>query len=137
MLMSTIQLRRIYPNLFQEFFSDLENLSGSSVSLPKTDLAENEDSYELFVEVPGIDEKELDIEVKKNTLTISGEKKASTETENFRRRERSHGKFSRSFTLPDEVNLDEIEAKYSFGVLNIKVPKAPESQPKKIRLLEQ
>ncbi len=87
-------------------------------------------------EVPGIDEKDLDIRVENNNLIIKGERKFEKEEkeENFRRVERQYGTFVRSFTLPTTVDTDNINANYDKGVLSISMPKRAEAKPKQIQV---
>jgi len=103
---------------------------------PPVDIYEDEHSIQLKLEVPGIDEKDLDIQVENNVLTVSGERKFEKEEkeENFRRVERRYGSFSRSFTLPNTVNTDDIHADYNNGVLNVRLAKRAEAKPKQIKV---
>jgi len=90
----------------------------------------------LKLEVPGIEEKDLDVKVENNVLTVSGERKIEKEEkeENFRRVERRYGSFVRSFTLPNTVNSEDVSADYSHGVLKIKLAKRAEAKPKQIKV---
>ena len=104
--------------------------------VPPVDIYEDEHSVQLKLEVPGIDEKDLDVKVENNTLTITGERKFEKEEkeENFRRVERRYGSFTRSFTLPNTVNTEDINANYDNGVLTIKLAKRAEAKPKQIKV---
>ena len=104
--------------------------------VPPVDIYEDEHSIQLKLEVPGIEEKDLDVKVENNILTVSGERKFEKEEkeENFRRVERSYGSFSRSFTLPNMVNPEDVSADYSNGVLKIKLGKRAEAKPKQIKV---
>jgi len=104
--------------------------------VPAVDVYEDEHGIQLKLEVPGIDEKDLDIKVENNTLTVSGERKLEKEEkeENFHRVERRYGSFTRSFTLPNTVNTDDIQANYENGVLKIKLAKRAEAKPKQIKV---
>ena len=86
--------------------------------------------------MPGIDEKDLDIKVENNTLTVTGERKFEKEEkeENFHRVERRYGSFTRSFTLPNTVSTDDIKAEYDHGVLKIRLAKRAEAKPKQIKV---
>jgi HSP20 family protein len=88
------------------------------------------------VEVPGIDEKDIDIRVENNTLTVHGERKFEKEEkeENYRRVERQYGSFTRSFTLPNTVDADNITADYDKGVLKLQLAKRAEAKPKQIKV---
>jgi HSP20 family protein len=92
----------------------------------------------LTAEIPGISEKDVDIKIENNTLTIHGERKLEKETreENYHRIERSYGSFYRSFTLPNHIDQDKIQAEHENGVLKIIMPKKPELQPRKVRVLK-
>ncbi len=104
--------------------------------VPPVDVYEDEHSIQLKLEVPGIDEKDLDIKVENNVLTVSGERKFEKEEkeENFRRVERRYGSFTRSFTLPTTVDSEGITADYSAGVLKLKLAKRAEAKPKQIKV---
>ena len=100
------------------------------------DIYEDEQSIQLKLEVPGIDEKDLDVKVENNVLTVSGERRFEKEEkeENFRRVERRYGSFVRSFTLPNTVNTEDVTADYSNGVLKVKLAKRAEAKPKQIKV---
>jgi HSP20 family protein len=104
--------------------------------VPPVDIYEDEHSIQLKLEVPGIEEKDLDVKVENNVLTVSGERKFEKEEkeENFRRVERRYGSFTRSFTLPNTVNAEDVSADYSNGVLKIKLGKRAEAKPKQIKV---
>jgi HSP20 family protein len=104
--------------------------------VPPVDIYEDEHTIQLKLEVPGIDEKDLDIKVENNTLTVSGERKFEKEEkeENFHRVERRYGSFTRSFTLPNTVSTDDIQADYDHGVLKVKLNKRAEAKPKQIKV---
>ena len=104
--------------------------------MPPVDIYEDEHSIQLKLEVPGVDEKDLDIRVENNLLTVSGERKFEKEQkeENFHRVERRYGSFSRSFTLPNTVSTEDIQANYDHGVLRIRLAKRAEAKPKQIKV---
>jgi HSP20 family protein len=103
---------------------------------PPVDIYEDEHAIALKLEIPGIDEKDIDVRIDNNTLTVHGERKMEKEEkeENFRRVERQYGSFTRSFTLPSSVDLGQISADYAKGVLKIKLAKKAESKPKQIKV---
>ena len=103
---------------------------------PPVDVYEDEHNVVLKVEVPGIDEKDIDVRVENNVLTVHGERKVEKEEkeENFRRVERQYGSFTRTFTLPSTVDADRIQADYDKGVLKIVLPKKAEAKPKQIKV---
>ena len=90
----------------------------------------------LKLEVPGIEEKDLDVRVENNTLTVKGERKFEKEEkeENFHRIERRYGSFYRAFTLPSTVNTENVQASYNAGVLKLELAKKAEAQPKQIKI---
>src|SRR6478609_6898616 len=103
---------------------------------PPVDIYEDEHTITLKLEVPGIDEKDIDVRVENNTLTVHGERKIEKEEkeENFRRVERQYGEFTRSFTLPQTVDTENVSATYDKGVLKITLPKKAEAKPKQIKV---
>ena len=102
--------------------------------LPTADVIEREDSFVVQVELPGMKREDIDVSVTGTTLNISGERKAEAEVkkEGYRRRERSYGSFSRSMSLPSNVDADKIKASYEDGVLELVLPKTAETKPKKV-----
>ncbi len=86
--------------------------------------------------MPGLDQKDLDVRIENNTLTIRGERKMQTEVkeENFHRVERAYGSFARSFTVPPTVNAEQIAASYTNGVLRLVLAKREETRPKQIKV---
>ena len=103
---------------------------------PPVDIYEDEHTITLKMEVPGIDEKEIDVRIENNTLTVHGERKIEKEEkeENFRRVERQYGEFTRSFTLPSSVDPGQVSAHYDKGVLKINLAKKAEAKPKQIKV---
>ena len=121
--------------LFDEQYSGREELT-TGAFVPAVDIYEDEHGIQLKLEVPGIDEKDLDIKVENNVLSVSGERKFEKEEkeENFHRIERRYGSFTRSFTLPNTVNTEDIQANYENGVLKIQLAKRAEAKPKQIKV---
>ena len=103
---------------------------------PSVDIYEDEHNVTLKMEAPGIDEKDIDVRIEDNTLTVHGERKMEKEEreENFRRIERQYGSFARSFTLPSSVDRGQVSADYEKGVLKIKLAKRAEAKPKQIKV---
>jgi HSP20 family protein len=103
---------------------------------PAVDVYEDDKKVVLKLEVPGIEEKDLDVSVEKNTLTVKGERKFDNEEkeENFHRIERRYGSFYRSFTLPTTVDSENVAASYNAGVLKIELTKKPAAQPRQIKV---
>jgi len=112
-----------------------ESLTTSSFA-PAVDVYEDEHKVTLKIEVPGIDEKDIDVRVENNTLTVHGERKIEKEEkeENYRRVERQYGAFTRTFTLPTTVDTDNVSATYDKGVLKVSLPKKAEAKPKQIKV---
>jgi HSP20 family protein len=124
--------------LFNDSFSSVtsqESLSAGSF-VPPVDVYEDEQGIRLKMEVPGIDEKDIDIRLENSLLTVRGERKLEKETkeENYHRIERSYGSFTRSFSLPNTVNTEEVKASYAKGVLTIHLGKRAEARPKQIKV---
>ena len=103
---------------------------------PPVDVYEDEHNVTLKIEVPGIEEKDIDVRIENNTLTVHGERKFEKEEkeENYRRVERQYGSFTRTFSLPSTVNHDNVQADYDKGVLKIKLAKKAEAKPKQIKV---
>jgi len=103
---------------------------------PPVDIYEDEHTIAVKMEVPGIDEKDIDVRIESNTLTVHGERKIEKEEkeENFRRVERQYGSFTRSFTLPSSVDTGQVSAHYDKGILKISLAKKAEAKPKQIKV---
>jgi HSP20 family protein len=103
---------------------------------PPVDIYEDEHNIILKIEVPGIDEKDIDVSIQNNTLTVRGERKIEKEEkeENFHRVERQYGSFTRSFTLPSTVDPGQVSAQCDKGVLKISLAKKAEAKPKQIKV---
>src|SRR5881398_491757 len=136
---STMQDRMSRMNrLFRESYSPEgpeEALTTTSFA-PPVDIYEDEHNITLKIEVPGIDENDIDVRIENNTLTVQGERKIEKEEkeENFRRVERHYGSFTRSFTMPPSVDPARVSAHYDKGVLNINLAKKAEAKPKQIKV---
>lgn len=101
---------------------------------PPVDIYEDENSVIIKAEVPDVDQKDIEVRIEGNTLTIRGERKHSSEVkkENYYRVERYFGQFQRSFSLPQTINQDKVEASCDKGILTIILPKREETKPKQI-----
>jgi HSP20 family protein len=112
-----------------------ESLTTSTFA-PPVDVYEDEHNVTLKIEVPGIDEKDIDVRIENNTLWVHGERKFEKEEkeENYRRVERQYGSFTRTFTLPQTVDQESVQADYDKGVLKIKLAKREEAKPKQIKV---
>jgi len=104
--------------------------------IPAVDIRETEDALNMHVELPGIDKKDITIEVKDGVLSISGERRYEKDVneENVHRIERAYGRFTRSFSLPRNVNADAVEASMKDGVLHVRLPKLDSAKPKAIAI---
>ncbi|MFQ6038920.1 MAG: Hsp20/alpha crystallin family protein [Candidatus Aminicenantales bacterium] len=135
-----ITLREKMNQLFEEAFSTRgeERDLVSTTWTPSVDIYETEQDLVLTAELPGIDEKDIEIKIEDHTLSIKGERKFEKETkeENYHRIERSYGSFYRSFTIPQYVDQEKIQAEHENGVLRITMPKRPELKAKKIKVLK-
>ena len=123
--------------LFQETAGTGEtSLTTSGAFIPPVDVYEDEHGLRLKLEVPGIDEKDLDVRIENNVLTIRGDRKFEKEEkeENFHRIERRYGSFARSFTLPNTVDSEKVSAEYKNGVLTLQLAKKAEAKPKQIKV---
>jgi HSP20 family protein len=132
---STLQDRM--NRLFRDSFGEgREDALTTSSFAPAIDVYEDEHNVTLKIEVPGIDEKDIDVRIENNTLTVNGERNFEKEEkeENFRRVERQYGSFTRSFTLPNTVDAEQVSANYDKGVLKIKLAKRAEAKPKQIKV---
>lgn len=122
-------------SLFREMGESESPLTTASF-VPAVDIYEDAKKVVLKLEVPGIEEKELDVRVENNTLTVKGERKMEKEEkeENFHRIERRFGSFYRAFTLPSTVDTEHIGASYNAGVLKLELSKKAEAQPRQIKI---
>lgn len=137
-------------NPFQEFENMLERYSKSGASnlgkqlntelsfadwAPSVDIEEEDNRYLIKADLPGVDKKDIDVKLENGVLSIRGEKQTESETGKGTKRhrtERFHGSFARSFTLPDAVKADKVDASYKDGVLSLTIPKEEEAKPKSI-----
>ena len=123
-----------FGRLFDNFFSDdLWNLDSR---YPAVDVKEDTDKYVLEAEIPGLTEKDIKVEVNDNLLTISSKKEETKEEkkDGYLIRERKNFAFSRTFSLPKDVNRDKIDASFKNGLLRLILTKTPESKPKEIEV---
>lgn len=138
------EMDRLFDNAFRgfgmsprsrDFFSPLTT---GGLLKPQVDVGANDKEYSITVEVPGVDEKDVKVEIINNTMTIRGEKKQEKEEKekNFYRVERSYGSFQRVLSLPDDADQEGVKAKFKKGVLRVTIPRKvlPESAVKKIEI---
>jgi len=124
------------PNIFDEDFFPV--VPDRTSSMPAVNIREDEKSYALDLAVPGMDKKDMKIDINEDVLTISSESKNETEEskDGFRRKEFSYKAFTRSFYIPENVNREKIEATYKDGVLSINLPKQEEEKSKITKTIE-
>ena len=125
-----------YDDLFSDNIFEALDRQMSNGSWPRVDISEEETSYSIKADLPGLDKKDMSISVEKGVLKIEGEKKEEVKREKgkYYHLERSYGKFSRSFYLPDEVNVEKIDAVMKNGTLELTIPKAEKVKPKSIEI---
>lgn len=135
-------------NSFDRFFSNdqffpvtfLSRAQGEDLTerrwRPAVDVHESESAFHFTAELPGLTKDDIDITIEENNLTLSGERQfeEKEEGENYHRIERSYGSFTRSFTLPGQVDTETVKAEFKDGVLNITVPKTEQAMPKKVTI---
>jgi len=143
MTSALVPLRERLPRFFGQFEKDMENLieqfftkGGPMMEgfAPKTSIAETDKQFEVTVDLPGIQPKEVQVEMRGNELWLTGERKQEKEEKgkNFHRVEQQYGRFDRVIPLPVAVDEGKIEAHYQDGVLKITVPKSEAVRPKRI-----
>ena len=130
-----VTLQNRLNSLFRDFNDGDSPLTTASF-VTAVDIYEDPQKVVLKLEVPGIEEKDLDIRVENHTLTVKGERKFEKEEkeENFHRIERRYGSFYRAFTLPSTVDTENVGATYNAGVLKLELNKKAEAQPKQIKV---
>ncbi len=115
------------------------NFSNTNTTLPSVNIKDNAEAFKVEVAAPGFEKGDFKIELNRNLLTISSEKKTENETkegEVFTKREFSYQSFTRSFTLPEIANGEAIKANYENGILTVEIPKREEAKPKPARMIE-
>jgi len=133
-----VTLQNRLNSLFQDYNrgeSATDPVSAASF-VPPVDIYEDDHQIVLKLEVPGMKQEDLDIQLENNTLTVRGERKFEKEEkeENFHRIERRYGSFYRAFTIPNTVNPESVKADYDAGVLRIRLEKRAEAKPKQIKV---
>ncbi len=134
-------LRERVNQFFDHMFSDIglsgsEQRDGSPVFAPLADVYEDDDKFTITLEIPGVSEKDLNVTLEGNVLTVRAERQFSKENKarNFQRLERAYGMFARSFTLPTIVDPNSIAAHYEHGVLELYLTKRTQAKPKQINI---
>jgi HSP20 family protein len=124
-------------SLFQDYGrGSQDELTTSGSFIPAVDVYEDEHKVVLKLEVPGVKQEDLDVQVENTTLTVRGQRSFEKEEkeENFQRIERRYGSFSRSFTLPNTIDTENVNASYDNGVLKLELAKREEAKPKQIKV---
>jgi len=131
-------VRHLMDQLFNDVFLRSNTTDESSVVtsqwVPLVDIVETNDKFVILADLPGVDPKDIDVQMEKGILTIRGERRLDrqTDSQTFARTERLHGSFHRRFALPDSADADKVSASGSNGVLEIVIPKRPETTPRRI-----
>lgn len=137
--LATLQdrMNQLWNQPFIGFGNRSEQQFAFSNFVPPVDVYEDEHQIMLLAEIPGVEEKDLNLHVENNVLTISGERKFETEKkkENFHRLERHYGRFTRSFTLPPTADTQNVNAEFENGLLKITIGKREEAKPKQIKIV--
>ena len=136
-------VRDRFSRLFEDSFNEMLRPYGAEAEgvsnrtwIPPVDIRETADSLKLVMDLPGLRKEDVNITLENHVLSVSGERKLENEQRNdtFHRLERSYGSFTRSFTLAPTVATDRVDASFHDGVLEITLPKAEESKPRRISI---
>lgn len=134
-MLPLVREHRNLPGLFEEFFGNnfLNDFltEGDWSSAPSVNVVENDNDYQISVAAPGLDKEDFKVDLKNNVLTISSEKKCEKEDKkkNYLKREFCYNGFSRSFSLPENIDTGKISAEHKNGILSVVLPKKAEAQP--------
>lgn len=133
-------IKQVFDRLFEGSLFQTESTDESSVVtsqwIPRVDIKEEADRFVLYADIPGVDPEDIEVQMDRGMLTIKGERRIEDklETESFSRIERRHGSFHRRFALPDSADPGGISASNHNGVLQIVIPKRPETTPRRIQV---
>ena len=129
------EMKQVFEKFFGEGDTDQSNVVTSQWT-PRVDIREEPERFVILADIPGVDPKEIEIQMDKGILSIKGERNpdAARETDRYSRVERTHGTFYRRFSLPDSANAEGIAATGRNGVLEISIPKKPETTPRRIQV---
>ena len=131
-----LRLQNEMNRLFEDFFEDMPANRPYGRQYPAMNLWEDGDAAYVESELPGLTLEDLDVSVRGNELTISGERKIAEQKEaNWHRRERGYGRFTRTLQIPWEIDADKVEATLRDGVLTVKLPKSESAKPRKVQVL--
>lgn len=119
-----------------DFFGSSEFFGKTTAMAPRVDVAEDDNAYEITAEMPGVEEKDVEVSVRDDRLTLRGEKKTEKEEKkkDYHMTERSYGSFERSFRLPANVDASKISAEFAKGVLRLTLPKTAEAKAKERKI---
>ncbi len=131
---------RLFPNVLDNWFNHewpaVSGINDGATSVPAVNIKETENSFALELAAPGFDKNDLKVDVEENVLTLSAEtktEKTENTSENYTRREFNYSSFKRSFTLPETVDMDNIDASFNNGVLHVSLPKKAAENQKKLK----
>ena len=129
------EIKQVFERFFGEDETDQSNVVTSQWT-PRVDIKEEDARFAIYADIPGVDPKDIEITMEKGILSIKGERKSETTEQNGKltRVERSHGLFYRRFALPDSADAEGIKAVGKNGVLEISIPKRPETAPRRINV---
>ena len=135
-LMLQDELKQAFDRFFQADEGQDESAVVTAQWVPRVDVKEESDRFVIYADLPGIDPQEVEVLMDKGILSIKGERRSETraETERFSRVERRYGSFHRRFALPDSADPEGVSASGSNGVLEITIPKRPETTPRRIQV---
>lgn len=124
---------------FFDHFKHMQSAKGISDWAPRVDITENKDAYAIRAELPGVAKQDVNVTLDNGVLTIKGEKHFEKEVNEGKthRVECSYGQFVRSFSLPDTVDIDRVEASFKDGVLSLSIPKAAEAKTTRIEIKDE
>ena len=128
------EMNRLFDDVFNRFEGGMPSLLGRMPSWPNIEAVETDKDVRISAELPGLDEKDIEVLVDDDILTIRGEKKAETEDKERRFSERYYGRFERVIPLPFAVEDDKVEASFNNGVLTVTLPKSAKAQEKAKRI---
>jgi HSP20 family protein len=130
------RLRKEMDNIWDRFFGEPALTEPTTTWVPSIDVSETDSDIQVRAEVPGLEAKDIDVNVSGDRLSITGEKKREEERrgENYFTHERYFGAFQRMVRLPAEVQVENAEAEFKNGVLNIRIPKSAETKSKRIKI---
>lgn len=128
--------REPFYRLFDSFFNADVQGEETRAWVPPVDIQENADAYLFHAELPGLTKEDIHITLENNVLRVSGERKFEKDAkkENYHRVERTYGTFTRTFTLPTQVEADKVMAAFENGILTVTVPKAEQAKPRRIAI---